>query len=190
MITVTAMASSVLAQPAPTDAAPVAQTRTPPSVDPTTVPLPALVFTETPEIAADYDKYFYFHRADNDFPTALADITDCDALANGLVYSVGNKSAPYPYAGTMAGAVGSAIGDAMSDAIYGSTERRKMRRINMRRCMNFKGYDRYGLEKSLWQAFNFEEGLSAEPSERRIVKLNQQARVASGPLPATPKLGL
>ena len=62
-------------------------------------------------------------------------------------------------------------------------ERRKQRRINMRNCMYYKGYDRYGLEKDLWQEFNFEEGNSREEAESRAQKLMMQARVASGPKP-------
>ena len=53
----------------------------------------------------------------------------------------------------------------------------------MRNCMYYKGYDRYGLEKDLWQEFNFEEGNSREEAESRAQKLMMQARVASGPKP-------
>ena len=72
----------------------------------------------------------------------------------------------------------------MADAIFGSAERRRIKRVNLRNCMFFKGYDRYGLEKDLWQAFHFEEGLSRENAEDRAAALMKQARVASGPKPA------
>lgn len=144
---------------------------------------PDLTFTETPEITDTYDKYFYFHRADTSFDQAFADIRECDAYASGFRFHMGNTPVPYPYAGTLGGAIGGAIGNAMADAIFGSAERRKMRRLNLRKCMGFKGYARFGMEKERWQKFNFEEGNGiVEPVKRRQYLL-QQAKVASGPRP-------
>ena len=79
-----------------------------------------------------------------------------------------NMQTPYPYAGTMAGALGGAIGSAMASAIFGSAEKRRARRVNMRTCMHFKGYDRFGLPKSVWDGFNFEEGLSSVADDKRL----------------------
>ena len=90
----------------------------------------------------------------------------------------------------MAGAIGGAIGNVMAAAIFGSAEKRRVRRVNMRRCMHYKGYQRYGLEKELWQAFNFEEGFGMTDAPERDAKIAQQAKVASGPKPATAELGL
>lgn len=159
--------------------------------DPASVTMPKLEFTASPEIAATYDKYFYFHRTDTDFPTALADIRECDGFARGLAMpgGYGNTPAPYPYAGTLAGGVGAALGNALAVAIFGSAEKRKLRRANLRRCMNYKGYQRYGLEKELWQSFNFEEGLSSVQEAERQRKLAMQAKVASGPRPIMKELG-
>ena len=78
----------------------------------------------------------------------------------------------------------------MIAAIFGSAEKRRLRRVNMRRCMGYRGYDRFGLEKDLWQEFNFEEGFSAEGEDKRQAMLAQQAKVASGPRPAGKELGL
>jgi hypothetical protein len=151
------------------------------------VEMPALAFSETPEIAANYEKYFYFHRLDASFDVAYADVTECDALTSGLAYYGGGNDAAVAGAmaqyGLLAGAVGGAIGGLMADAIFGSAERRKQRRMNLRNCMYYKGYDRYGLEKDLWQEFNFEEGLSRENAADRAAALLKQARVASGPAP-------
>jgi hypothetical protein len=113
-------------------------------IDPATLTLPSLAFTPSADSAKDFDKYYYFHRDGTDFATALADLRDCDALARGLVSSLTYQQAPYPYAGTMAGAVGGAIGNALAAAIIGSAQKRAARRVNMRRCMFFKGYQRYG----------------------------------------------
>lgn len=143
------------------------------------VVMPELAFTSDGTEAADFDKYYAFHRADTDYATAFADIVECDGYARGLQSSIGYMQTPYPYAGTMAGALGGAIGGVMAAAIFGSGEKRRLRRVNMRTCMNFKGYDRYGLPKGLWEKFNFEEGLSGVSEDKRLGYLRQQALVAA-----------
>lgn len=158
-------------------------------IDVDAIKLPALDFKPDPAIAAGFDKYYYFHREGTDFMTALADLRDCDNLARGLASPYGYQDAPYPYAGTMAGAVGGMIGNLMVQAIFGSAAVRAARRVNMRRCMNFKGYQRYGLPKDTWQEFNFEEGFGAIAEPKRQAYLKQQAKVASGPKPQTEVLG-
>ncbi|MEI9850449.1 MAG: hypothetical protein WDN24_05830 [Sphingomonas sp.] len=42
--------------------------------------------------------------------------------------------------------------------------------------MSFKGYQRYGLPKDVWQEFNFEEGFSDLEEKRRQAFLKQQAK--------------
>jgi hypothetical protein len=132
---------------------------------------------------ADYWKYFYFHREETDFSTALEDIVECDQYASGISYSTPYASAPYPYAETLIGGVSGALANVMMDAVFGSAERRKQRRLNLRKCMGFKGYSRFGLPSAAWDKFNFEEGnRTVEPVER-VVYLRQQAKIASGPRP-------
>ncbi|APZ97361.1 hypothetical protein BWQ93_01780 [Sphingopyxis sp. QXT-31] len=107
-------------------------------------------------------------------------------MSSGINFYAGGDSYMSTYYATqygMAGALGGAIGSAMADAIFGSAERRRIRRINMRNCMGFKGYDRYGMEKERWQAFHFEEGFGRVEDEKRTGYLMKQARVASGPKP-------
>lgn len=143
--------------------------------------------TDGPVTALDednFDKYYYFHRPETTLDTAYADIRECDGYATGLSTGYKYQDAPYPYTYTMAGAVGGAIGNAMAAAIFGSAEKRRMRRINMRTCMGYKGYQRYGLPKSLWGKFNFEEGLDGVSADTRKTLLLQQAKLASGPTPA------
>ncbi len=53
-------------------------------VDVAAIALPALDFTPDPKHEKGFDKYYYFHRDGTDFPTALADLRDCDGLARGL----------------------------------------------------------------------------------------------------------
>lgn len=154
------------------------------------IAMPELAFDATPEDQQNFDKYYYFNRPDTDFATAYADISECDGYARGLSSGITYQQPPYPYAGTMAGAVGGMIGNAMAAAIFGSAEKRRMRRVNMRKCMNFKGYERYGLSKDRWEPFNFEEGLSSVKEEDRQRCLKQQALVASSYKPMTKGLGL
>jgi hypothetical protein len=149
-----------------------------------TLQMPVLEFKATPEDDGNYDKYYYFHRKDTDFPTAYADITECDGYARALASSFKGADVPYPYAGTMAGAAGGVIANAMMAAIFVPGEKRRMRRVNMRQCMGFKGYDRFGLSKELWEAFNFEEGTGAEEEESRIKALKLQALVAATATPS------
>lgn len=150
------------------------------------VEMPTLAFTPTAEDVGTFDKYYYFHREGTSFDEAFADVSECDALASGISYYRGG-SEPYPgYYATqygLGGVIGGVIGEALADAIFGSSERRKVRRINMRNCMGFKGYQRYGLSKDLWQAFNFEEGNGREDDATRNAALMKQARVASGDKP-------
>lgn len=158
--------------------------------DPATVPMPKLDFVSTPLIEADFDKYFFFNRADTTFEEALADLRDCDGFARGLSSGYKYQEAPYPYTYTAAGVAGGVIANVMIAAIFGSAEKRRLRRVNMRRCMGYRGYARFGLEKDLWQEFHFEEGFSAEGEDKRQAMLAQQAKVASGPRPAGKELGL
>lgn len=156
-------------------------------IDPASVPMPELAFTPGPDDAANYDKYFYFHRADTDFATAYADLRECDGYARGLASGVDYGANVYPVpnssAGVMTGMVADMVGAVMSDVIYGSAERRRQRRAIMMTCMGFKGYRIIGLPKALWERFNFEEGNHRVPEDERQRLLRMQARAASGPQP-------
>ncbi len=147
------------------------------------IQMPELAFKETPQDVDTYDKYFYFHREATSFDEAYGDVKECDSLAAGIRYYAGGGSYYSPYGGTLGGAIGGAIGSAMADAIFGSAERRRIRRINLRNCMAFKGYQRYGMEKERWQTFNFEEGNGTVRGEEREGHLLKQALVASGAKP-------
>jgi len=150
------------------------------------VEVPDTAFEATPGDVETYDKYFYFHRDGTDFDTAYNDISECDAVASGLNFYAGGDSYMANYYASqygLAGVAGGAIAYALVDAIAGSAERRRIRRINMRNCMGFKGYDRYGMEKERWQAFHFEEGFGRVNDSKRDDYLMKQARVASGPKP-------
>lgn len=185
----TAVSETPLAdEPAP---APIAQDSGLP--DPETIPTPDLAFELTQSDIDNFDKYFYFNREDTSFAEAYADIVECDSLASGISYYAGGSEPYLGYYGSqygIGGAIGGVIGSALADAIYGSAARRKIRRINMRNCMGFKGYSRYGLAKTLWESFNFEEGNGRKRDDVREAALLQQAKVASGPRPHGEELGI
>lgn len=174
-------AGPALAQEAP---APGASAEAAAQLDPALVPMPNLAFEPDEEDVRNYQKYFYFHREETDFATAYADLQECDGYARGLAYRANSGYVPtYPFTGVLPGAIGGAIGSVMADAIFGSAERRAQRRQIMRTCMTYKGYSTFGLRKSLWERFNFEEGNSTVEENRRQALLQMQARVASGPRP-------
>ena len=170
--------------------------------DPATLAMPDLGFTETPEIVADYDKFFVFHRADTDFATALADVRECDGHARGLFMSdfaaTQSVAAYQRYSvytqGALGAVIGQAIGDpvtgALADAVYGSAEVRRKMRVNLRRCMFFKGYARFGLAQGVWNDFNSadSDGDLSEQQRQRLLVI--QALVASGPRPQLTEVGL
>jgi hypothetical protein len=188
-IRVAALVAAVALLPEAASAQRVAERALAPiAVDPASVATPKLQFAETEADKDGYDKYFYFVREDTDFETAYQDIRECDALARGVNFYLGGGQVPYPYAGTLAGAVGGAIGSAVADAIFGSAQRRQMRRTNLRTCMGYKGYSRYGLNKDLWQAFNFEEGNGSVPDEERQIYLQKQAKAAISGRPSRQEL--
>jgi hypothetical protein len=125
----------------------------------------------------DFDKYFFFHRPETAYEQSFADIRQCDALSTGLTPGTGNSSF---FAGVL---------PAIGIAAIASGNRRALRRLNMRRCMFFKGYDRYGLAKAQWLKIGFEEGDGQLSEARRIPFLEGQARLASGARPRGEVLG-
>ncbi|URD61798.1 hypothetical protein M8312_04600 [Sphingomonas sp. KRR8] len=191
--------AAALAQPAPATPTTAAAPAATDDDDDFTIPsreglvAPRLDFTATPEAEAGFDKYFFFHRANTSFEEAYADIRECDSLASGSSIYMGGDASTMAGAVAqygMAGVVGGAIGGAIADAIFGSAARREQRRTNLRNCMSFKGYQRYGLTRDLWTAFNFEEGNGRKREPVRLHALALQALVASGPKPTSKELGL
>lgn len=159
--------------------------------DPASVEMPVLAFEEDQNDIDNYEKYYFFHREDTDFATALQDLRECDSHARGLFRGnwypdMTSTTVMYGVGGLMGGL----IGGALSDAIHGSALIRLNRRVNMRRCLNYKGYSRFGIDKGLWEEFNFEEGNTDVAEGDRQQKLAQQALVASGSRPQAEELGL
>lgn len=160
--------------------------------DPAEIEMPVLDFTEDRDDRKNYEKYYYFHRADTGFAEALGDLRECDGFARGITRGsfYPDTTAANAQYGMFAGEVAGAIVGAIGTAIFAPAEARLTRRVSMRRCMFYKGYARFGLDKELWEAFNFEEGTRDVAEEDRQRKLAQQALVASSERPLTQELGL
>lgn len=153
--------------------------------------LPKLDYTPSPKLTPDFDKYFYFHRPSTTFAEAYADIRECHGLAGGKVaYRQGNSAFADTYTTSylipqygMAGALGGALGGALVGLLIGGGNHDKIHRINIRNCMGFKGYQRYGLPKDLWEEFNLSPGKSRKNAEGSERAFRLQALVASGAQP-------
>jgi hypothetical protein len=188
----------------PVQASASSQAQAQPAIDPVTVSVPSLAFTDA-GAAKDFDKYFYFWRENVDYNKAYADIVECDAYARGMAFRLGEGGSDFdsynsyfaqPSLPAVAGdVIGSLIGAALAkpvnklmDRALAAPKRRTAHRANLRVCMGYKGYRRYGLPKVIWQAFNFDEanGDVAEGTRQRM--LIQQARISSGPRPGQPEL--
>jgi hypothetical protein len=159
-----------------------------PAVDPATIPMPNISFTPTSGDERDFDKYFFFHRPDTDFATAYADLRECDRYSGGVRYMAGYRPPTSAMGGLLPALIGESERQTVANGqVVGPTQRRR-RRVNMRTCMEFKGYGTYGIPKSLWLAFNFDEKTESVEGAERQHYLQLQARVASGPTPQTPRL--
>ena len=180
-------AAAVSAQPvAASSSSSLSPWAPPEAVDPTAVSMPNIKFTPTAADESDYAKYFIFNRADTDFGTAYADIAECDNYARGRPTGPAGSNAVASAVASQFGLAGGIIGGMIAGAIVEAqmaSDRRKLRRGIMRSCMGFKGYAAFGLPKSLWTEFNFEEGAKQTEEDRRMNFLRMQAKVASGPRP-------
>ncbi len=148
--------------------------------------MPNIKFTPTAADESDYVKYFFFNRADTDFATAYADIAECDNYARGRPAGRAGSNAVASAVASQFGLAGGIIGGMIAGAIVEAqmaSDRRKLRRGIMRTCMGFKGYSAFGLPKTLWSAFNFEEGSKQTEEDHRMGFLQMQAKIASGPRP-------
>ena len=148
--------------------------------------MPAIAFAPTAGDVNDYQKYFIFNRANTDFATAYADIDECDNYARGRPAGRNSGNTIASAVASQFGLVGGVVGGMIAGAIVEAqmaADRRKLRRGIMRTCMGFKGYSAFGLPKSLWTQFNFEEGAKQSEESRRMSFLQMQAKVASGPRP-------
>ena len=156
-----------------------AATVTPPPI--ATIAVPNLATDARP--LGDERKFFVFHRADTSLDQARADLGFCFRY----VQTGSGILLPYFYAWKGNGAGNPAVYDGgqfgltgalIAALIAGGIERSK-RQINMMRCMLPRGYARYRISEELWKELNGKD---------RLASIEVQARIASGPVPPTPRV--
>ena len=163
--------------------------------DSSSIELPETAFSEDPTAAMDFDKYFYFWRSETTYDQAFSDILQCDDLARGIKPQGDGSYQDSMFAqnaflyGPAAAAAGGLIGGLIVGAMA-SAQQKNVRRHSMRYCMFYKGYERFGITKDLWRAFNSEDFTSELSNDSRIKMVAKQAAVASGSVPETKGLGL
>jgi len=148
-----------------------------------------LVFEASEKHTEEFHKYFYFHKEGVSFETARNEIGECHVYQDGPVGGEGEVVAivprfvslsenqsykPYVYNDQGGGVVGAIIGGMIAGPIL-----QKNRAQRYRKCMEYKGYDRYGISKDLWKTFS-----KGVPGDDLIM----QASIASGPKPKTEKI--
>lgn len=133
---------------------------------------------------------FYFHKVGVALQTAEADIRECDAYNQGLVFGPAvpdlfppNRQSesvvPGPYLPGVAGGsparmmIGGVVVGAISSVVL-PAQMRIIAAANLRHCMSFKGYKRYGLSEELWKTLN------TGPYDAVV---RAKASIASGPQP-------
>lgn len=123
--------------------------------DPSMIVLPNLVFQPTQRDVSHYDEYFYFYKENVSYSRALADLEDCNSYSRVLspmhrepefVPLGGEANPPTTQISAgfalMYGPIGLGIAAIAMDDIQAAMER-----ANLRRCMGFKGYQRYGTSR-------------------------------------------
>lgn len=148
-----------------------------------------LVFEASEEHTEEFHKYHFFHKPGVSYDQALEDFGECSVFRKGPIGKEGEvfnitpnfvslsetqSYKPYVYNPNSGGVVGAVIGE-----IVGAPLVQKAKAQRLRICMEFKGYDRYGLSKKLWKTI-----MKVEDAD--FVKIN--AHIASGPKPKTEKL--
>lgn len=141
-----------------------------------------------PDIAAfgselsDERKFFLFHKPGTTFEQAFADLSFCYthlpggteiALPSFVPWVVRPSDKGWQPAPNY-GLVGAVTGALLRDRDYDAPSR-----LNMLRCMGPRGYARYRISRGYWVEIN-----KAGPERSLAV----QARIASGPVPSTPRI--
>lgn len=147
--------------------------------DPAGIAVPDLSGSDAPAVVENGWKYFFYHRENTSFAEAYGDIADCYRFlapagwANVAIprFIPWVERVPGERAATgyfeHSGLVGLVIGG----MIEGTLTRRD-RQAKMRRCMEPRGYTRYGVAEEIW------ENVAELPPEQGIAV---QAKIASGP---------
>jgi len=146
--------------------------------DPATVVVPDLSHSGDPQVVANGWKFFFFRREGVSYAEAGADLADCyrflgkaEALATGLPHFVAWEDRSQKGRATYAPNPYGLVGAAMLAMFEGTLDRRD-RQSRMRRCMETRGYTRYGVAEAVWQAV-----VALPPAQAIAI----QAKIAAGP---------
>jgi hypothetical protein len=151
-----------------------------------TVVLPDLTFQATPSDVDHYWRYYYIHKPGISFATARSDFLECNAYSASIQMQRDPDFVPYggdappntfdigDAAFAQWGLVGVLIVGIANDDVNLETERE-----NMRVCVTYKGYTRYGTTKAIWNSLY--KGTNDEIATRL-------ATIASGPTPPGERL--
>lgn len=129
-------------------------------------------------------KFFVFHREGTSFDAARADIAECSRhLSRGKqlkmpAFVAWEDSDRTAEAVEFNGSYG-LVGLAFYSILEGPLDRSIRQQVVMR-CMLPRGYDRYSVTEDMWKQIHQGEN----PEEL----IDLQAAIASGPVPATPKV--
>lgn len=164
--------------------------------DPATVKVPALPLTIGPKERIDADSYFYFHKDGVSYETAFADLEQCRlyagsarqftlppkfvALGTNVITREFDRTDHMQWYYQQYGMVGGMTASIMAAIIVPMVDEDN-RNATMRRCMGYKGYQRYGLSSKAYKQID-----SDSPAE----KTARLALLASGPKPQTAEAGL
>lgn len=148
--------------------------------DPGTVRVPVLRAATDPNGAHDYDKFFVFWRPETSYESAFSDLDQCRiyGLETKLVAStpkyvplgadeIKEPNSYIPYGYFMSGLLSDYLIDRALKDEYLQTEKR---------CMAYKGYDRFGVSRETWKE------IMAGKDEDALAR---RALIAAGPQPAT-----
>ncbi|HYE28701.1 MAG TPA: hypothetical protein VEA61_10765 [Allosphingosinicella sp.] len=146
-------------------------------------PADAAFLAFRPAEGETFARHVFFHRPGVGMEEARADLAECRSYASSAMLwprepdslPPDPKQLPPDVSG---GPLGPVVGG-LAFALVEGGERAKIAAANMRKCMGFKGYGRYGLSDALWKQLN-----AGTPEE----VLLRQARLASGEAPSGRRL--
>lgn len=148
-----------------------------PVLDPSTIEIPDLSTSSNPEVIKDGWKYFLFQREGVSFKDAYADFADCRRFMqpNGWQTATLDRFIPWNSkpGKTLEQPLGpyGMVGALMGEMVEGQLARRDYQ-SKMRRCMEPRGYVRYGVSAEIWNRI-----YKLAPDQWVAV----QAKIASGP---------
>ncbi len=148
-----------------------------PQAAPADVGAQVAAYRPAAEDEGQFRKYFFFRKTGVSPQDARADLAECRGYTRGLVYAplLPKHVPPARWAVQGADSHMYGLGGEVALALVSPALVRAVAAANLRKCMGFKGYERYGLSKDLWEALNPKDADQA---------LALQAQIAAGPAPA------